>query len=387
LPGGRAILYTARASDDWTQAQVVVQSIDGGHPRTLISNAADGRYVGTGHLLYMKLGTLMAVPFDPARLQITGAAVTMVEGVMQAVNMGLGFDETGAGEYVVAENGTLAYVVGGIHPNTNRQLVWVDRRGTESALREPPGPILTPRISPDGQRLVYFMPRTGSRESDVWMYDLTRDTPTRLTFDGDNNSAIWSPDGRHVIFSSGRPRNLFWMAADGGGSPERLTASQLPQTASTTSANNLVSVVEGEFPPHQISVLSLEGDRKLGRFLQSPFALTHPVFSTDGRWLAYVSSESGQNEVYVQAYPGPGVKYHISTQGGTSPAWAGSGRELFYVQISQNPQTANTMMAVHVDTTNGFTAEPLARCSPGPSAGVLRFAVTTSPLTVSGSSC
>jgi serine/threonine protein kinase/Tol biopolymer transport system component len=359
LPGGNTILYTAIPSTDWTQAEVVTQSINGGDPRSLISGVADARYVPTGHLLYMKLGTLMAVPFDPARLQITGAAVAMIEDVMQAVNMPGGNDETGAGQYVVANDGTLAYLVGGVHPDLRVQLLWVDRRGAESPLKEPPGPIYAPRVSPDDRQLTYFVAGKGSRQSDVWVYDLTRDAPTRLTFAGDNNQPMWSPDARRVIFSSGVPRSLFWTAADGSGAPDRLTTNPLTssafgQSASSASSNNLVAVVDGRLDGGQISVLSLEGDRKLQPFLHSPFALTHPAFSDDGAWLAYVSPESGRNEVYVQAFPGRGEKHRISTAGGTSPVWGKGGRELFYMQESS--ATGVTMMAVDVDTTKLFTA-------------------------------
>jgi eukaryotic-like serine/threonine-protein kinase len=353
LPGGKAILFTA-SSADWTRAQVVTQSLDGGEPRVLLSGAADARYIATGHLVYMKLGTLLAVSFDPVRMQVTGAPVAMIEDVMQAVNMP-GSDETGVGQYVVAGDGTLAYIAGGIHPAVRNQLVWVDRRGVESSLKLPPGPIRFPRVSPEGQRLVYTMRREATSESDVWIYDLARDTPTRLTLAGDNNEPAWSPDGRRVIFGSGHPRNLFWVAADGSSSPERLTTGPFDQYASSASRNNIVAVVDSYGDaPSQISVLPLEGERKPQPLRQSPFALRFPAFSNDGRWLAYMSNESGRSEVYVQAYPGRGEKHRISAEIGHAPVWGRNGRELFYLQGT--PPTPITMMAVDIDTVRDFTA-------------------------------
>jgi serine/threonine-protein kinase len=364
LPGARAILFTTRPSDDWTQAQIVMQSAEGGEPRPLLSDAADARYVPTGHLVYMRLGTLMAVPFDGGRLRVTGVPFPIIEGVMQAVNMEFGPNETGAGQYAVAGNGTLAYVGGGIHPDPTRQLVWVNRHGVESPLREPPGPILQPRISPDGQHLVYFVQRAGTRESDVWTYDMTRDAATRLTFSGDNNQPIWAPDGRHVIFGS-NAGGLFWLATEGGTSREQLNPGLM--AASSALPNNLVAVTDYRpGRPFRISILSLNGDRTLKPFLESSFAMTHPAFSADGRWLAYVSPESGQNEVYVQAYPGPGDKHRISTDGGTGPTWARSGRELFYHVFAQRDASVTAIMAVDIDTTHGFTAGRPRRLFAGP---------------------
>jgi serine/threonine-protein kinase len=357
LPGGRAFLYTSRPSNDWARAEIRLQSIAGGKASLLITGAADARFVSTGHLVFVKQGTLMAVPFDVTKREVTGAAIAVIDSVMQAVNMGLSSNETGAGQYALAANGTLAFVGGGITPGPKLQLMWVDRHGVESPLREPPAYVLQPRVSPDGRRIVYFKPRTGTRESDLWVYDLMRDTSTRLTFGGDNIAPIWSPDGQQVIFGSGGGESLFRVATDGSGAPDRLTNSPWLLFASS-SANNHVAVVES-LPnrPPRISVVSLNGDHRPMPFLESPFRLTHPAFSPDGRWLAYVSDESGRGEVYVQAYPSPGEKHRISTDGGTSPAWTSSGRELMYATTCAGTACpASTMMAVDVDTTKDFTA-------------------------------
>jgi serine/threonine-protein kinase len=134
LPGGKAMLFTIQSRYDWDRAQVVLQSLETQVRRVLIQGGANARYVATGHLLYMKSGTLMAVPFDVAKLQVTGDPVALLEDVMQAVNTPNSNDETGAGQFVVSSSGTLAYVPGGLHPNRDSALVWVDRKGKAQPL-------------------------------------------------------------------------------------------------------------------------------------------------------------------------------------------------------------------------------------------------------------
>jgi Tol biopolymer transport system component len=385
LPRETALLYTLRSSADWTQARIVARPSDGKSPRTLVTGAADARYVTTGHLLYMKLGTLVAVPFDPARLQISGAPVALLDDVMQAVNAGNASSETGAGQFAVASAGTLAYVTGGIFPDRKAQLVWVDRHGVETPLKQPPGPIVAPRLSLDGQRLTFMMSKGGSRETDIWVYDLTRDVPTRLTFVGDAVWPIWAPDGRHILFfgsgsKGGRGTDLHWMSPDGGGPPERVMAVPSPTqlSPSSASATGLVAIAKrNDEGRSEVSVLPLDGDRKPTLAVQGPFNVAWPAFSSDGRWLAYGSDASGRNEVYVQAYPGSGPQHRISRDGGTSPVWARNGRELFYQAPADPGETA--MMAVHIDTTNGFeSGEPrvlfLGRF--GPTAPIRSYDVT-----------
>jgi Tol biopolymer transport system component len=367
LPGETALLYTERSSADWTQARIVAQPSDGGAPRTLVTGAADARYVTTGHLLYLKLGTLVAVPFDPARLQITGAPVALLDDVMQAVNTNnIYTDETGAGQFAVAPAGTLAYVTGGIFPDSKAQLAWVDRHGVETALKQPPGRFIFPRLSPDGQRLTYAMFKSGSRESDLWVYDLTRDVATPLTFNGDARSPLWAPDNRHILFfgsgsKGSRAADLHWIAPDGGGPPERVMAGpspiQLwPSSASATGLLALVKPAEGG-DRREVWVLPLGGDRRPTSVVSGPFNVAWPAFSSDGRWLAYGSDESGRYEVYVQAYPGPGDKHRISRDGATAPVWPRNGRELFYEAPAGRGEAS--VMAVDIDTTSGFrSGEP-----------------------------
>jgi len=276
------------------------------------------------------------VPFDPQRLAITGPPVPMIEGVLQSPN--------GAAQYSISATGSLVYISGTIQ-SAQRNLVWVSRNGTEQPLSAPAHYYVQPRVSPDGRRVAVNITE---QQVQVWLYDLTRDTLTRFTFEGNANSAqVWTPDGKRIAFQStkeGPQPNLFWQLADGSGGLERLTTSQSRHAPSSWSPDGqLLAFVDGTpTTGTDIWVLRLS-DRKAQAFLRTPFNETAPRFSPDGRWLAYVSDESGRFEIYVQPYPGPGGKWQISTEGGTEAVWNPNGRELFY-------RSGNKMMAVDITT-------------------------------------
>jgi serine/threonine-protein kinase len=330
LPGSRALLFTTVAAG-WDTANVVLRMLDSGEQRILIQGGTDGRYVHTGHIVYMKSGTLMAVPFDIRSLQVTGAPVVLIDGVMQAVNAPNSADETGAGQFAVSQSGTLLYLTGGIGRPIQASWEWVDRTGAAQRVAAvPPGPYLFPRLSPDGQRVAVTV-RGGT--TDVWVYDLLRGAPTRLTFEGGSHP-IWSPDGQRLIVTvtTAGVSNLHVINADGG-RPERLVPSPFAQIPTSWSATHtaIAFLQRPQLESYAIWVLPMAGSaRKPAMLVESRFQLSHAEFSPDGRWISYVSRESGAPEVYVQAYPGPGQKTRVSTAGGTEPIWNANGRELLY---------------------------------------------------------
>jgi serine/threonine-protein kinase len=335
LPGGHAVLF---AATDPGSAKVAVQLIETGERRNLIQAAISPRYASSGHLLYALYGqgqTLMAVPFDPQRLAIKGAAVPVLEGV------------AGADQYSISATGSLVYVPGDVQ-TTQRRLVWVSRNGAERALPAPAREYDTPRLAPDGRRVAVEI------GLQIWLYDLAQDTLTRLTFEGDfNNSPEWAPDGTRIAFYSTKdgPQKIFWQLADGSGGLERLTSGESgPQTPKSWSADGQLLAFQDISPTMQRDIWVLRlSDRKAEPFLRTPFIEGAPAFSPDGRWLAYVSNESGRPEIYVQPYPGPGGKWQISTDGGTEPVWSRNAREVFY-------RSGNKMMAVATTTQPGFSA-------------------------------
>jgi eukaryotic-like serine/threonine-protein kinase len=228
--------------------------------------------------------------------------------------------------------------------------VWVTRKGTEQPVTAPPRAYVFPRLSPDGRRVGVGITE---QETQVWLYDLARETLTRFTFEGNVNlNAAWTPDGKRIAFQSNKegPLNLFWQRADGSGGLERLTTSEYNNFPMSWSPDGqLLAFVEvNPTTGYDIWVLQLS-DRKAQPFLRTPFNESVPRFSPDGRWLAYVSNESGRWEVYVLAYPGPGGKWQISTEGGTEPVWNSNGQELFY-------RSGDKMMAVDIATRPSFTA-------------------------------
>jgi Tol biopolymer transport system component len=359
LPGAKAVLFAAApTTSNWNHAQVALQLIGTGEARNLLQAGTQPRYAPSGHLVYMQGGSLMAVLFNPQRLAVTGAAVPVVEGVLQS-------PITGAAQYSFSATGSLVYVPGGVQA-AQRSLVWVSRTGAEQTLAAPARAYRGPSLSPDGRQVVVAIEEM---ETQVWLYDLFRETLTRFTFEGNTNlGSIWTRDGKRIVFESNKEgsMNLFWQRADGSGGRERLTTSEnLNIPGSWSPDGHLLAFAEvnpatgydiwilrmGEPSASSGQVPSTGSGQapKAQPFLQTPFNEGVPVFSPDGRWLVYVSDESGRFEIYVQPYPGPGGKWQISTEGGTEPVWNRNGRELFY-------RSGDKMMAVDISTQPSFAA-------------------------------
>ncbi len=320
LPGARAIVYT-------DPPNIVYQPLDGGEPRVLLEGG-DARYVATGHLLFIRSATLMAVPFDARSGQVTGSAVAMIENVMHAVNAGNSGNQTYAAQFAVSNGGTLAYVDGGMFPSRNAALTWVDRSGASQPFAgAEPRPYLFPRISPDGARVAVSVRTDVSRNSDVWVYDAARGTPTRITFDG-AGAAVWAADSRRIVYSA---RNLFLMNADGSGKPEPFTTGEAPQTPMSL-ARRSGAIVYAQRPTpttYGLWMLPLDRSRPPALALESRFPMIHADLSPDGQWIVYASPESGTDEIYVQA-PGGGSKTRISSTTGYEPIWSPQGGEIFF---------------------------------------------------------
>ncbi len=343
LPGGGAALFAASENTgNWTNAHIEVQSIGTGERRNLVPVGTQPRYAASGHMVYSQGGSLVAVPFDPQRLEVTGSAVPVVESVLQS-------PASGDAQYSFSATGSLVYIAGNFRSG-QRGLVWVNRKGAEQPVAAPLRAYRYPRISPDNREVTATI---DEQESHVWLYDLSRATLTRLTFEGNTNlAATWVPDGKRIVFQSNKTgsANIFWELADGSGGTEQLISSKFTQVPSDLSPDGqFLSFIEiTPTSGYDIWVLRLS-DRKAEPFLRTPYNESSPRFSPDGHWLAYVSDESGRFEVYVQPFPGPGGKHQISTEGGAEPTWNPKGRELFY-------RVGDKMMAVDIATQPAFSA-------------------------------
>jgi hypothetical protein len=334
LPGGETLLFVVETNSGADGAQIVARSLKTGEQKLLIQGGTYPHYLQSGHLVYLHMATLMAVPFDPVRLGLKGAPAPVIEGVMPTPGI------TGGAELTVSNTGSLVYVPGSGNQLGNNTLVWVDRKGGVQPVGAPERQYQQPQLSPDGQRLVV------DSLGDIWVYDLQRGTLTRLTFQGrGNNRPFWTPDGKRIAFTAdrGTGTNWFWKLADGTGPEEQLTKSQHFRNAASISPDGKIGFYTENDPKNgaDIWTVQLDGERKATLFLQTPFDENVPNISPDGRWLAYLSNESGRDEIYVRAFPGPSGKWQISTDGGANPVWARSGKELFY-------QNGDKMMVVDI---------------------------------------
>ncbi len=349
LPGGKAVLFTV-VDDGWAGREVALVDLETGERTVLFAHGGSlARYLASGHLVYGRDGSLMAIPFDWKRRRVTGRPVAVLDGLM------MGFPLASAlASFAVSDNGTLSYVSGPLIAADSR-LVRVDRAGNATPLGQAARLLFGPRFSPDGGR-VAVAAQVGGDPMQVWVRDLSRGTFTRLTLEGENWWPVWSPDGRRIAFPSRQLSsevvNLAWMEADGSGPPERLTRADLSEQPTTWTPDGRTLVYHrNDHPDSAWDVLALEpGSGEEPRvLLGSRFYEFLADLSPDGRWLAYVSDESGRREVYVRSYPDLGRKWQISTRGGIEPAWSADSRELFY-----RDEEGRTLTVVTITTEPDF---------------------------------
>ena len=377
LPDGQTVLFTAvTGQGQWDAAHVDAINLTTKQRTTLLTNAADARYSPTGHLIFMRNAALLAVPFDATRVAVTGAAVPLLAGVMQATDAGNSAWETGMGQFALSASGTLLYASGGRYPTAASALVRVDRTGAATMLAEMPGVLLGLRLSPAGTRIAAFKTGgDGSRADDIWLYDLPSGTPTRFTSTGDASYPLFSPDGASVMFRKvGSAGGVHTLPLVGGTTPRRVMEGTGDVFAASWSPDGKwLAYSQTVGSVRQIFVRPLrEGTSDAGeprQFSPSTFRQEDGVFSPDGRWIAYTSNESGANEVYVQAFPGPGERRRISSNGGVNPAWSHNGRELFFLVRPVPGRQELSMMAVAVSTEGAFTASAPRRLFTGPYVG------------------
>jgi serine/threonine-protein kinase len=347
LPRSRTVLLHAARSFNPEDADIVALDLDTGSQRTVVANGMNPLYLSPGYLLFVRQGVLMSVQFDPGRVATSGQPVVLIDDVMHAVGTLNSAWETGAAQAAVSSGGTLVWAKGGIQQPFPLRVIRVTDRGDSIPLDLERRTWVQFRLAPDGGRLA-AVSRKGLQH-EMWIHDFDRGVTRRLNGGGSWNYPLeWSPDGRWILFSSDRERTgrvgLYRMAADGSGLPERVVPPAISANsfnlAGSWSSQGVIAYISGTLTTADIWVVPPDG--KPASFVASDSADWFPSFSPDGRWLAYMSSQSGRAEVYVRPYPGGEPAVQVSTDGGVAPIWSRDGKTLFF----SNP--AGVFMAVDV---------------------------------------
>jgi len=330
LPGGNAALFTSNTTAYADSGSIEAVTLATGARKVLHRNGSFGRYVPTGkkagHLTWLNQGTLFAAPMDPHRLELTGPARPVVEDVTYS-------DPNGGAQLALADDGTLIYVPQ--RAPSLSTILWLDASGKTQPLLAKPGNYSYPVLSPDGRQLAFLQQAGNNR--DIWVHELERDVPRRITFTPDNEYVlVWTPDRRWIIFSMGN--QLRMVRADGGAEPVTIYESKSLVFLHAISADGryLAFCQQGATTGNDLWTASLGGTPEQPKVVRpEPFQATafyeiFAGFSPDGKWLAYASDESGATEVYARPFPTGSGKHLISIGGGKMPIWSPNGRELFY---------------------------------------------------------
>jgi len=345
LPGGKAALFNIvySAGNALESADVAVVSLDSGEYKTLLRGGSFPRFASPGYILYVNHNDLLAVPFNSARLEVTGPPVTVLKGVDTSLS-------TGGAEFAFSESGILAYLPQGAETLPKDRLVWVDRRGMAVPISQAVHSYGTPGLLKMGKQLVVGLYDNGPS---LWLDDLSRDTLGPLAVGTIGYGPAISPDGRRVFFGSNRGSSsgIFARNVDGSGAEARFTTTTWSQFPNSVSPDGkLLIFTQASSTGTALLQLPLEGSHNPQPLFPGPGTRTSAMFSPDGRSIAYVSDESGQAEVYEAPFPDEGPRIQISSGGGSQPLWSRNGRELFFRQ-------GQKMMAAGIRTGPAFSAE------------------------------
>ncbi len=356
LPGSKAVIFTSHTTlTGYENGDIVVQPLPSGEPRVIQRGGFYGRYLPSGHIAFVQDGSMFAAAFDLDRLERTGEPVPVLQDLAHG-----GF-WTGAAQYSVSDTGTAMYVSGS---NSASPIHSVDDAGAITVLRQTPANWSDPAFAPDGRQLAVDV--SDGKQSDIYLYDWTGDAMTRLTIDpGTDAKPVWTKDGTRIAYMSTRRGGnfgVFWQRADGSGDVQALlegTNGAVP--ASFHPSGKYLALIElNPKTTFDILILPIEGDEASGWKPGTPIPFANgasvelePMFSPDGKWIAYFSNESGRFEVYVRPFPGPGGTWQASSGGGSFPTWSRTRPELLYATLDRR------IMAVSYTTQgNSFRASP-----------------------------
>jgi serine/threonine protein kinase/Tol biopolymer transport system component len=335
LPDGKHVLFTVglnSSPDYYENATIDVVDIETGERKKLIKDASTARYINTGHILFSRSGILYIVPFDPDKLEITGQPLPVLEGVYSDLT-------TGITNYMVSDNGTLAYIPGAIE-GESRNIVKVGMNGQMTILDSVGHPYSEPELSPDNKKIALVV-RDGE-DSDIWTFDIARKTLTKLTFGGLNRTPHWSPDGKYIAYMKKVNNNsktiIVMKPSDGSGQEKEIYSSDGRLYVDEWSKDGNFLIVDNLTLQSQsdLLIVPLTGNKKPWKYLDSPKDEYEACLSPDGKWIAYLSNESNTYQIYVRSFPDKDKgKWQISAIAADEPRWSPDGKFLYYRQGSQ----------------------------------------------------
>jgi len=338
LPGSHAVLYTVVGGMTLEERRVEALRLDDATIDTIIDNASDARYVATGHLLFARVGALMAVPFDAETLRVAGAPAGVVPDMMQAMNGWNTRVWTNAAQYAVSAAGHLAWLAGGITPSEQNEVVWIDRNGGVTRPGLDLKWYLMARIAPTDDRLAVA---AAGPDGGVWTVDLRRGNAVRQIVSGYVPAVLWTPEGHDIIYNRS---GTFRISADLSSASEVIDSVRSWPAATTSDGNDLIFVDQWAGPQRITArTLSSGADRSL---VEEPAAVAYPALSPDERWLAYSTGDG--SEVVVRSWPDLDRRTVIAGPNVSAPAWANGGRELFYQQWPRSLSASESIPPVLV---------------------------------------
>jgi serine/threonine-protein kinase len=344
LPGNKTLLFTAYRTPI-SKATVEALDVTTGKRKVLVEGAVMARYLPTGHLLYARDETVLAVPFDVGSLELKGTPAVVIEDVF------MNFSD-GYASWDVSPNGTLAYITTAT-AGTRSEVVSVDRRGVEQTLVPSLQRYGNPRWAPDGRRISFDVLADRLAE-DIWVYDPDRGSRIRITSEeAADFGAVWTQDGKELIYMSERPLfELYRRSADASRPTEALLTGTHDRITGGVSPGGILTYSLAIPTAAELWTVPLSDPQRALKYLNNGFQLGHSMLSPDGRWMAYDSNEGGRNDVYIQSFPDPTrTRVLVSSDGGGEPVWSRGGRELAF-------RRGDSVMVVSVDPSSGTVGKP-----------------------------
>ncbi len=348
LPDGKHVLFTVgklSSPDYYENAIIDVADIETGERKNILKDASTARYINSGHLLFSRSGVLYVVPFDADKLEVKGQPIPVVEGVSSDLT-------TGSANYVVSDNGTLAYIPGSIE-GENRKIVKIDMQGKIATLDSTGHRYLEPQLSPDNSKIALVV--GNGEDYDIWIFVIKNKTLSRLTFGGLNRSPQWSSDGKNIAFmkrTKDGEMGVFVKPFDGSGDEIQIykAKNRIYVDEWTGDGENLIiDELDATSSKSSLVVIPLKGEKKSWNYSNSKFDEYEACISPNRKWIAYLTNESGLYQIYVRSFPNKEGKWQISTDVAEEPRWSPDGKTLYYRKGSQ-------MISVPVSTSTTFSA-------------------------------